>query len=74
MEEFQKNIENLGKSILEMQSGLNEKLKEIQNENPNLCAEVTNDFTRIFQLAKDGDFTALNELQNKYKDANNFNK
>ena len=74
MEEFQKNIENLGKSILEMQSGLNEKLKEIQNENPNLCAEVTNDFTRIFQLANDGDFTALNELQNKYKDANNFNK
>ena len=74
MEEFQKNIENLGKSILEMQSGLNEKLKEIQNENPNLCAEVTNDFSRIFQLAKDGDFTALNELQNKYKDANNFNK
>ena len=74
MEEFQKNIENLGKNILEMQAGLNEKLKEIQNENPNLCAEVTNDFTRIFQLAKDGDFTALNELQNKYKDANNFNK
>ena len=74
MEEFQKNIENLGKSILEMQSGLNEKLKGIHNENPNLCAEVTNDFTRIFQLAKDGDFTALNELQNKYKDANNFNK
>jgi hypothetical protein len=74
MQDFEKHIENLGKSIIEMQSGLNEKLKEIQNENPNLCAEVTNDFTRIFQLAKDGDFTALNELQNKYKDANNFNK
>jgi hypothetical protein len=74
MEEFQKNIENLGKNILEMQAGLNEKLKEIQKEKPNFCAEITNDFTRIFQLAKDGDLTALNELQNKYKDADIINK
>lgn len=74
MQEFENHIKNLGKSILEMQAGLNEKLKEIQNENPNLCAQITNDFTNIFQLAKDGDLTALNELQNKYKNANNINK
>jgi len=74
MEEFQNHIENLGKSILEMQKGLNEKLKEMQNENPNLCAQIINDFTNIFQLAKDGDLTALNELQNKYKNADNINK
>jgi hypothetical protein len=74
MQEFENHIKNLGKSILEMQKGLNEKLKEIQNENPNLCAQITNDFTNIFQLAKDGDLTALNELQNKYKNADNINK
>jgi hypothetical protein len=74
MEQFEKAIQDFAKSFEALHFGLNEKLKDIQHEHPNLCAEVTNDFTRIFQLAKDGDLTALNELQNKYKDANNFNK
>jgi len=74
MQEFQKQIENFTQSFTEMKAGLDAKLQEIQNENPNLCAQITGDFTRIFQLAKDGDLTALNELQNKYKDADNINK
>jgi hypothetical protein len=74
MQEFQKQIDNFTQNLLEMRTGLNEKLKQIQNENPNLCAEITNDFTRIFELAKDGDLTALNELKNKYQNADNINK
>lgn len=74
MDEFLKEIENFTESFGKMRTGLNKKLEEMQHENPNLCAEVTNDLNRIFKLAQDGDLTALNEIKNKYQNADNFNQ
>lgn len=73
MEQFDKAIDDFAKSFEAMHVGLNERLKEIQEINPNLCVEITNDFKRIFELAKDGDLNTLNELKNKYKNADNIN-
>jgi hypothetical protein len=55
-----------------MKKEIDAKLIEIQPTNPDLAAKVTGDLTRIFELAKDGDLNALNELKKDY--ANYVNK
>ena len=72
MDNLFKQLDEFQKSFIGMKKTLDSKLVEIQNTHPDLAAKVTNDFTRIFELAKDGDLNALNELKKDY--ANYVNK
>jgi hypothetical protein len=49
-----------------MKKDIDSKLIEIQPTHPDLAAKVTGDFMRIFELAKDGDLNALNDLKKDY--------
>ncbi len=72
MENILKQLDDLQNSFAEMKKEIDSKLIEIQPTNPDLAAKVTGDLTRIFELAKDGDLNALNELKKDY--ANYVNK
>lgn len=74
MEDIFKHLDNLKASMNGIKKLMDEKITELQQQNPNLSAEITTDFNNIFQLAKDGNLNALNELKNKYQShANNSN-
>ena len=66
MENLTKQLEDLQNSFMQMKKEIDSKLIEIQPTNPDLAAKVTGDLTRIFELAKDGDLNALNELKKDY--------
>jgi len=68
MEDLTKQLNDLQNSFLQMKKEIDAKLIEIQPTHPDLAAKVTGDFTRIFELAKDGDLNALNELKKDYAD------
>jgi hypothetical protein len=72
MEHILKQLDDLKNSFDQMKKEIDAKLIEIQPTNPDLAAKVTGDLTRIFELAKDGDLNALNELKKDY--ANYVNK
>ena len=72
MENILKQLDDLKNSFNQMKKEIDAKLIEIQPTNPDLAAKVTGDLTRIFELAKDGDLNALNELKKDY--ANYVNK
>ncbi len=72
MENLLKQLDDLKNSFNQMKKEIDSKLIEIQPTNPDLAAKVTGDLTRIFELAKDGDLNALNELKKDY--ANYVNK
>jgi hypothetical protein len=72
MENLLKQLDDLKNSFDQMKKEIDSKLIEIQPTNPDLAAKVTEDLTRIFELAKDGDLNALNELKKDY--ANYVNK
>ncbi len=72
MENLLKQLDDLKNSFNQMKKEIDSKLIEIQPTNPDLAAKVTEDLTRIFELAKDGDLNALNELKKDY--ANYVNK
>ncbi len=72
MENLLKQLDDLKNSFDQMKKEIDAKLIEIQPTNPDLAAKVTGDLTRIFELAKDGDLNALNELKKDY--ANYVNK
>jgi len=72
MENLLKQLDDLKNSFDQMKKEIDAKLIEIQPKNPDLAAKVTGDLTRIFELAKDGDLNALNELKKDY--ANYVNK
>jgi DNA-binding protein YbaB len=72
MENLTKQLEDLQNSFMQMKKEIDSKLIEMQPTNPDLAAKVTGDLTRIFELAKDGDLNALNELKKDY--ANYVNK
>jgi len=72
MENILKQLDDLQNSFAQMKKEIDLKLIEIQPTNPDLAAKVTGDFTRIFELAKDGDLNALNDLKKDY--ANIINK
>jgi hypothetical protein len=67
MENISKHIDNLKTSFEGLRTGLHDKIRELQNENPNLSVEITNDFDNIFKLAKDGNLTELDKLKKKYE-------
>ena len=66
MENLTKQLEDLQNSFMQMKKEIDSKLIEMQPTNPDLAAKVTGDLTRIFELAKDGDLNALNELKKDY--------
>jgi hypothetical protein len=66
MEHILKQLDDLKNSFDQMKKEIDAKLIEIQPTNPDLAAKVTGDLTRIFELAKDGDLNALNELKKDY--------
>lgn len=66
MENLLKQLDDLKNSFNQMKKEIDAKLIEIQPTNPDLAAKVTGDLTRIFELAKDGDLNALNELKKDY--------
>jgi hypothetical protein len=66
MENLLKQLDDLKNSFDQMKKEIDAKLIEIQPTNPDLAAKVTGDLTRIFELAKDGDLNALNELKKDY--------
>jgi len=66
MENILKQLNDLQNSFAQMKKDIDSKLIEIQPTHPDLAAKVTGDFTRIFELAKDGDLNALNELKKDY--------
>jgi hypothetical protein len=66
MENLTKQLEDLQNSFLQMKKEIDSKLIEMQPTNPDLAAKVTGDLTRIFELAKDGDLNALNDLKKDY--------
>jgi hypothetical protein len=66
MENILKQLEDLQNSFEQMKKDIDSKLIEIQPTHPDLAAKVTGDFTRIFELAKDGDLNALNDLKKDY--------
>jgi len=72
MENLTKQLEDLQNSFMQMKKEIDSKLIEMQPTNPDLAAKVIGDLTRIFELAKDGDLNALNELKKDY--ANYVNK
>jgi hypothetical protein len=72
MENLLKQLDDLKNSFNQMKKEIDSKLIEIQPTNPDLAAKVTEDLTRIFDLAKNGDLNALNELKKDY--ANYVNK